>query len=651
MKTKTPILALLLAAGCGSPGERPACTADADCAPGTTCQQTTEGGVCWPANTLSLDAPAANALVGSGGVPATATLVLGKAGSTAPATVELQAGAASAGTLAKVSQAGTSAAYAGTYLPAPGTNGSVALAVRATVALAQGTEQVASPAVTVRVDTAPPAFGTVSAACAGECKRDGVLAVAAQVTDANAVTASVSLSLAPADARAMTLSAGSYRVDVALKDLPFPYFSQTVTATLKATDAAGNEATHPVDVLVTRLRWATPAEPASPPQLTGAAIDPAGRIIVGGSNSRLYFYDPSGAPPTSISVGSIGITAAPSVGPTAIWVGSEDGRLYAVKPDGSGVLIFCPAGPLSAAPLYTPALTTAALESAYSAGGNKRIYAAKSDASVCTTPGTVTTDAVTTALTISGNREIGVTATAIAAASVRSFTDPGDGALSQDWVAAPTNGATACTQIDAPLAADASGQILAACGNGQLYRLDKSTGAFEYLVTLAGKATESVVVRSDGDLVLGTNDNLLHRLTTTAVPPGLVEKWGSLPDLQAAVTGVLLGARDGIGVDTYAVTAGGGLYAVDADATASGLPAARIVWSTATEPTPPLGLAKLGFPTIAPAQANGLPTLYAGSADGKLYAVVVDSGLDTTAPWPKSHHDTRNTGNAAAPLP
>jgi hypothetical protein len=44
-------------------------------------------------------------------------------------------------------------------------------------------------------------------------------------------------------------------------------------------------------------------------------------------------------------------------------------------------------------------------------------------------------------------------------------------------------------------------------------------------------------------------------------------------------------------------------------------------------------------------------TAYFGCADGNLYAVIVDGRLDTTAPWPKSHHDTRNTGNAAAPLP
>ena len=650
MKTTTAtLLSLLLAAACGSPADRPSCATDADCAPGTRCQQTTEGGVCWPGNTLSLDAPSESALVGGAGASARATLVLGQDGSAAPATIELRAGALPIATLAKGVQSGISIAYAGTYQPAPGTNGTVALAARATVALAQGTEQVDSPAVSVRVDTAPPTFGTVTAACSGGCKRDGTLAVSAQATDANAVTASVSLSLAPGDERALTLSAGAYRADVALAGFPFPYFSQAVTATVRATDAAGNVATAPLNVDVTRLRWATPAEATSPPQLTGAAIDPAGRIIVGGSNSRLYVYGPSGAAPIPVTVGSIGITAAPSIGPTAIWVGSEDGRVYAVKPDGSDVLLSCPTSAVTVGSLFAPALSTSAQDLAYTGGTAKRVYAANSSGAVC--GATNSTDAVTTSLVISGGHEIVATATATATASLRSFTDPGDGALSQDWASSPTDGTTACTQIDAPLVADASGQILAACGNGQIHRVAATNGSSTHLITLAGKATESIVVRSDGDLVLGTNDSLLHRLTAAAAPPGLAEKWGSLPDLKAAVTGVLLSARDGSGVDTYAVTAGGGLYAVDADATASGMPVARIVWSTESEPTPPLGLAKLGFPTIAAAQAGGLATLYAGSADGKLYAVVVDSGLDAASPWPKSHHDIRNTGNAAAPLP
>ncbi|WNG30668.1 PQQ-like beta-propeller repeat protein [Cystobacter fuscus] len=49
---------------------------------------------------------------------------------------------------------------------------------------------------------------------------------------------------------------------------------------------------------------------------------------------------------------------------------------------------------------------------------------------------------------------------------------------------------------------------------------------------------------------------------------------------------------------------------------------------------------------------SGMPgVLYAASQDGRVFAIVVDSpGLDSTAPWPKYQHDSRNTGNPSTPL-
>jgi hypothetical protein len=619
MKTTTPILALLLYAGCGSPGDRPACTTSADCAPGTSCQQTTEGGVCWPANTLSLDAPAANALVGAAGVPVAATLVLGKAGSTAPATVELRAGAAPAGTLAKSSQTGTSVAYAGTYQPAPATNGAVALSVRATVALVQGTEQVASPGVTVRVDTAPPAIGAVTAACAGGCKRDGTLAVAAPVTDANAVTVSVSLSLAPADARPMTLSAGSYRADVALKDFPFPYFSQMATATVKATDAAGNEATSTADVPVTRLRWATPAEPASPPQLTGAAVDPTGRIIVGASNSKLYFYDPGGAAPTSVSVGSIGISAAPSVGPTAIWVGSEDGRVYAVKLDGSGILngSGCNTG---GSVRGTPALNGSNPEVAFAGSNAARLFAADTGATCIPSP---LTDAFTAAPAVDRTgRILAATATATATATLRRYLF--DGAFTPDW------NVQVGVNVLAPVALDASDNAWTGSQDGKL-NVTTPAGATTTLKTLGGSIGDSAIILANGDVVVGDQSKALHRFA-----PDGTQVWTAEPTLAGAVLAPL--AVSGGDAALLVPTTAGTIHAIDGGGAE--------VWSA----TLSAGLA-LREGNIHEVQGSGISTAYFGCSDGTLYAVIVDGRLDVAAPWPKSHHDTRNTGNAAAPLP
>ncbi|PTL82899.1 hypothetical protein DAT35_12760 [Vitiosangium sp. GDMCC 1.1324] len=50
------------------------------------------------------------------------------------------------------------------------------------------------------------------------------------------------------------------------------------------------------------------------------------------------------------------------------------------------------------------------------------------------------------------------------------------------------------------------------------------------------------------------------------------------------------------------------------------------------------------------ARAENLGALYVAEG-GKLYAFVVDSpGLDSSAPWPKYQHDSRNTGNPDTPI-
>lgn len=207
-----------------------------------------------------------------------------------------------------------------------------------------------------------------------------------------------------------------------------------------------------------------------------------------------------------------------------------------------------------------------------------------------------------------------------------------------------TTAATGCGAVLAPPAVDQNGHILVSCAGGEIVRSDKSTLAPTIITTLADYAPESIVLFSNGDMLVGTNDGKLHRLTPPASGSGSwTDAWAALPALSASVRGVLVAAPDRDGVVAYAVTADGQLHALDADGHAR--------WSTAGEASRPLGISPLTFPTIAPAaSAAQLPTLYAGSDDGHLYAVVVDSGLDPTSPWPKSHHDVRNTGNADAPV-
>ena len=61
--------------------------------------------------------------------------------------------------------------------------------------------------------------------------------------------------------------------------------------------------------------------------------------------------------------------------------------------------------------------------------------------------------------------------------------------------------------------------------------------------------------------------------------------------------------------------------------------------------------ASLHDPNITLLPGDTFWTAVFGAADGTLYGVLVDGQLDTAAPWPKAHHDARNTGNVVTPLP
>jgi outer membrane protein assembly factor BamB len=189
---------------------------------------------------------------------------------------------------------------------------------------------------------------------------------------------------------------------------------------------------------------------------------------------------------------------------------------------------------------------------------------------------------------------------------------------------------------------DGDGQLVLACGGGEIVSVFPGSLAPTTLTTLPDAASSSLAVFPNGDLLVGTNDGKLHRLEKAAA---WNDAWSTAPSLGAAVRGVAVSAPDADGVVAYATTAQGRLYAVGQDG--------KVIWSTSAEPAPePLGISALSFPTIAPADGAGvgsLPTLYAGSDDGHVYAVVVDAGLDPASPWPKAHRDLRNTSNADAP--
>jgi hypothetical protein len=187
-------------------------------------------------------------------------------------------------------------------------------------------------------------------------------------------------------------------------------------------------------------------------------------------------------------------------------------------------------------------------------------------------------------------------------------------------------------------AIDSAGRVLTTAFGGTLNRVfdNGNNGSLETLASgIDGQSTSSPLVLADDDIVFGTTTGKVYRYTSSGAQAWLVSASGGSPitGLIAAAAGSPDGAR------IYAVTASSRVVALRADGTAA--------WAASGD----LRGASLVPPSIAPARPGRLPTLVTGSVAGRIYGVVVDTALDTTAPWPKIHHDLRNTGNAGTPLP
>lgn len=649
MKIAGFALLALCAVACGGSGggETGGCRSNADCSQGLVCVVPASGqrGSCQqiPIH-VTMTAPGPNTRVGKAGVPVTAEVTLGAADANAPAALVLIVASDSAGTLSQTGRDGARVSYAGTYVPPADASftGTMFVAAETSAGL------VPSDGILVAVDTKAPALAVVGSgigcrAGLAACARDDLLGllVSAQDDHLDAVEATLDLD---GDVRRAPLAAGElpgqFVANVPLASYPFPRFSGSVRARVHARDQFGNETVIETGSFpVTRKRWEYDA--GAP--VTGPAVATDGTVVVGVSSTadNLRAIRPDGTEnwrttlaPAGRTVGSF-VTSAPSVGSSTVWAGSDDGRLYGRTSAGS--VFGCPAAGPTPGAMFTPALVAGSPDLAFSGGSSANLFGAASTPA-CAGP-TATAEAPGASPVIVGGKIFTASSTS---AIVQRFTT----ALANDGLSVTPS--VNCSTLAGPPAA-MNGKIVLACGIAQgrseIHVIDPASSSATLAATLAARPVESIVITSTGDLVVGANDGRVHRLTPPAGAGTWTEKWSPAPDLHSPVTGTVL-AQAGAAGDpvVYAVTSAGQLHALD--------DAGAVVWSTASEATPPTGTFALTFPTIAPAaSANALPTLYVGSAEGKLYAVVVDAGLDTASPWPKSHHDLRNTGNAAAPLP
>jgi hypothetical protein len=651
---------------CGSAGKL-TCTDDSACGDGRRCARTVPGeshGVCVANDSLTFRSPVDQALLAAGSVPIAVDLTLGSGTQPAPPTVDLFVDGKFAQALSLTAKADRVASYGGVLTLAGGQT------VSLEVVAARGTlDEVRAGPVRVTGQSKPPPPPSVASAAlacqagAQHCVRDEAVVVSATVENGPS-SVRVWTDLAPGTYYPLTNggSGTSYSGTIPLAAVPFPTFTKGVTATIEALDANGGVvSSKTAQGTVTRLRWAYAAGAA----VTSPAVMDDGTLVVGLSknSSQLVGVKPDGsqawAATLEAKAGTGGfVTSAPAVGKKAIWAGSDDGRLYAVNLTGSGLIAngVCPdaSTTVTAGHTFTPLvyqLPTSAGgvhdEEAFTGGSSSPSYLGLDPwaGSPCHVNGyddwgsstwlpfSMTGNGVAVMLSYRDARHYGI-----------DLATPNDSSPGVLDVRASFESNTPLSDVGV----DSSGSLLLGFSPGGLVQL--LHGADPTVWSIGWQVQPDGVRYPAGTLaVASANDPLVGGVG------GKVDRWSSagqtLPNWPASiatgkadVTGLVLATADATGAAIYATTSSGDLFALDQNG--------AVVWSTRSGSSQLLGTDSLDFPTIAPpVSGEVLPTLYAGSADGHLYAVVVDSGLDLTASWPKAHHDLHNTGNAMAVRP
>lgn len=601
----------------------------AACSSGTCDKQ---GGVA-DCLTLSLGPRTQKPLYGDATIDLGAELVWTTERFLPPATLDLRDDAAgTVGALAwdSVDAAGRRAMYTVSYIPPSNVDQNVVLTARLT---ASGN---ATATTTLAVDTIKPK-ATVGLSCS-PCTRDGTVTATVTVTDTHPpADIQVSLDDGGAPTRIVLTGTpptvtGSAAVDLGPRPFPSNTLTRNLAASATPTDAAQNRGTlaNSPAVTVGRLRWDLVVDADG---VTSPALLLSGGLAVGthGTSEQLRRVSPTGSSGwrATLQAGPAprAVLRAPASSSGLVWAASEDGRLYAVTDSASPAVRGCPGNPADlSSPVLGPTIVAAGVGLAGAASASPRLL--WEDATQCSTPAPSTTNPVTAAAVSRGPWVYVVTSAATGPATVQRFTwNPTLPGLENQVQQAVADGTRECSRVSSAPALDSKGNLVVGCENGEIFRIDgdfpSAATPIVHDGTVVGvtSVTSAMVIAGNGDLLVGAN-NGIHRL-------GVIP-WHVLAT--ETITGIALGRNT-----VYATTASGSLHALQADNGGT-------AWSGS------LGSRALDFPNVLPGTATSLPTLYVGSADGRLRAVVVDEELDSAAPWPKAHHDVANTGNPGTPI-
>ncbi|MFO0585040.1 MAG: hypothetical protein U0229_22415 [Anaeromyxobacter sp.] len=444
--------------------------------------------------------------------------------------------------------------------------------------------------------------------------RDSKLTVTASASDdAELAGVEVSLDLDAARWVALARTGATWTGTLALREWAFPAFSKAVVATARATDGAGNQGTKAAaGVSVTRLRWAVDALAGSSAALSPPAVMTDGTIVVGNANHQLLSLTPAGTQAEDpLTIGGGAITSI-AVGDKAVWVGSDDGGLSAANLDRKTVLAGVGVN-VEGAIRGGLAVLPGTVEWAFAGGELGRLYGAPTTGN----PAPTAKSSYVAAPVITGGNVYAVSSNI--SSSLKQFTF--DGALTEGWstvvgASVALNPAVATNDVFVTLSSD-----------GKLMKTT-SAGSTSPVTTLTDSVLEPPIVLSGDEILLGDSSGAVRRISLTGLAT-----WSTPPNLGAIPVGAL--AISGSTVKLLVGTRAGSIYALDN--------AGATIWNTTLSGAPLLKGSNISAPS---AETPVTSTAYFSAANGKIYAVIVDGTLDTSAPWPKAFRDRRNRSNA-----
>jgi outer membrane protein assembly factor BamB len=361
--------------------------------------------------------------------------------------------------------------------------------------------------------------------------------------------------------------------------------------------------TYPSGTLKWRYRTGGGADASSP------AVGADGTVYIGSSDGRLYAVNPDGGLRWSYATGG-DLYAAPAVAADGtVYIGSSDGRLYAVSPDGSLKWRY------RIGPIFSASPAIAADGTVY-IGSYKGLYALRPDGRLKWR-----------------YQADHITASPAVAADGTVYTGSSDGSL---YALGPDGRLKwryqAETALTTPPAVGADGTVYVGTDEDWFYAV-RPDGRLKWQFSTEGASASSpAVIGSDGTVYVAFSYGPYAGVLAAIRPNGRLS-W------HYGIGSALLGAPT-VGADGTVYLGSSALaFSGEEDGQLNAIgPDGKLKWQYSSGGA---GTMSASSPALL---ADG--TVYIGSSDG-LYAIYSDSAGLAASPWPKFQGDNKNGGQIA----